>query len=58
MLCHMTVEVDGVKWRTIDELARLSWRHRRNIAPTRRVGCCHPPQVRADRDYGPGTKLG
>jgi len=55
MLCHMTVEVDGVKWRTIDELARLSGVTVRNIRAYQARGLLPPPQVRARTGYyGPG----
>ena len=55
MLCHMTVEVDGVEWRTIDELARLSGVTVRNIRAYQARGLLPPPQVRARTGYyGPG----
>jgi DNA-binding transcriptional MerR regulator len=51
----MTVEVDGVEWRTIDELARLSGVTVRNIRAYQARGLLPPPQVRARTGYyGPG----
>jgi len=51
----MAVEVDGVEWRTIDELARLSGVTVRNIRAYQARGLLPPPQVRARTGYyGPG----
>jgi DNA-binding transcriptional MerR regulator len=55
MLCHMSTEVDGVEWRTIDELARVSGVTVRNIRSYQARGLLPPPQVRARTGYyGPG----
>jgi DNA-binding transcriptional MerR regulator len=51
----MTTEVDGVEWRTIDELARASGVTVRNIRAYQARGLLPPPQVRARTGYyGPG----
>jgi len=51
----MTTEVDGVEWRTIDELARVSGVTVRNIRAYQARGLLPPPQVRARTGYyGPG----
>ena len=54
-MCHMTTEVDGVEWRTIDELARVSGVTVRNIRAYQARGLLPAPQVRARTGYyGPG----
>lgn len=51
----MTTEVDGVEWRTIDELARVSGVTVRNIRAYQARGLLPSPQVRARTGYyGPG----
>jgi len=51
----MTTEVDGVEWRTIDELARVSGVTVRNIRAYQARGLLPAPQVRARTGYyGPG----
>ncbi|HEX4250871.1 MAG TPA: MerR family transcriptional regulator [Pseudonocardia sp.] len=51
----MTTELDGVEWRTIDELARVSGVTVRNIRAYQARGLLPPPQVRARTGYyGPG----
>jgi DNA-binding transcriptional MerR regulator len=51
MLCHMTINVDDVEWRTIDELARVSGVTVRNIRAYQARGLLPPPQVRARTGY-------
>jgi len=47
----MTVEVDGVEWRTIDELARLSGVTVRSIRAYQSRGLLPPPRVKARTGY-------